>query len=102
MVNDIAASFVESVMEILVFKCKKALEKYPAVSLVVVGGVAASPQLREETKILCDKMGVALCLPPIKWSTDNAAMIALATWDYIRQGKMIAANPQLKLPISEF
>jgi len=101
-VEDVAASFVESVMEILVFKCKKALEAHPAVSLVIVGGVAASPQLREQALDLCKKMNVELCLPPIKWSTDNAAMIALATWDYINQNKLITASPQLGLSIMDF
>ena len=100
--EDIAASFVASVMEVLVKKCKRALDQYPAVSLVVVGGVAASPQLRAETQALCDEKGIELCLPPLKWATDNAAMIALATWDYIRQDKMISAAPQLQLPITEY
>lgn len=101
-VEDVAASFVESVMEILLFKCKKALEAYPAVSLVIVGGVAASPQLRERAQDLCHKMDVELCLPPVKWSTDNAAMIALATWDYINQNKLITASPQLQLSIMDY
>jgi N6-L-threonylcarbamoyladenine synthase len=48
-----------------------------------VGGVAASPQLREEAAKLCKRMKVELCLPPLRWSTDNAAMIALATFDYL-------------------
>ncbi|MEM1121875.1 MAG: tRNA (adenosine(37)-N6)-threonylcarbamoyltransferase complex transferase subunit TsaD [Bacteroidota bacterium] len=100
--EDIAASFVASVMEVLVKKCRRALDEYPAVSLVVVGGVAASPQLRAETRALCDERGVELCLPPLKWATDNAAMIALATWDYIHQDKMISAAPQLQLPITEY
>ena len=89
-------------MEILLTKCRKALEKYPVQSLVVVGGVAASPQLREQAGELCNKMGVELCLPPLRWSTDNAAMIALATWDYIRLGKYPAPKPQLQLSIAEF
>lgn len=101
-VEDVAASFVESVMEILLFKCKKALEAHPAVSLVIVGGVAASPQLREQAKDLCKKMDIELCLPPVKWSTDNAAMIALATWDYINLNKLISASPQLGLSIMDF
>jgi N6-L-threonylcarbamoyladenine synthase len=99
---DVAASFVQAIMEILIKKCKLAISKNPCVSLVVVGGVAASPQLREEAKKLCDKMGVELCLPPVKWSTDNAAMIALATWDYVNLGKLILPLPQLQLPISDF
>ena len=101
-VEDVAASFVASVMEILIKKCRKALLKTPAVSLVVVGGVAASPQLRVQALELCNELGVELCVPPVKWATDNAAMIALATWDYINQGKYIRAAPQLQLAISDF
>lgn len=101
-VEDVAASFVASAMEILITKCRKALKQYPVKSLVVVGGVAASPQLREQAGTLCKKMGVELCLPPLCWSTDNAAMIALATWDYIRMGKYPAPVPQLQLSISDY
>ncbi len=99
---DIAASFVESVLDVLITKSRKALKKYSSKSFVIVGGVSASPQIREEAKKLSDKMGVELCLPPLKWTTDNGAMIALATWDYIKLGIYKAPKPQLKLPISDF
>lgn len=101
-VENVAASFVEAAMEILLTKCRKALEQYPVKSLVVVGGVAASPQLREQAGALCEKMGVELCLPPLRWSTDNAAMIALATWDYLHLGKHPEPKPQLQLSIGDF
>ncbi len=100
--EDVAASFVASVMEILIKKCEKAIKKYPAKCLVVVGGVAASPQLRQAMQLLCEQKGLELCLPPIKWSTDNAAMIALATWDYIRLGKHPKASPELNLSLGDF
>ena len=100
--EDICASFVEAVMEILIKKCKKAIQEYSCTSLVVVGGVAASPQLRAQAQEICDEMGVKLCLPPVRWSTDNAAMIALATWDYLEQDMKIVAKPQLRLPINEY
>jgi N6-L-threonylcarbamoyladenine synthase len=80
---DVAASFVEACLEVLITKCRAALAEYPAASLVVVGGVAASPQLRAVSAELCAGLGVELCLPPVKWSTDNGAMIGLATWDYL-------------------
>jgi N6-L-threonylcarbamoyladenine synthase len=89
-------------MEIMITKCKRALEAYPAECLVVVGGVAASPQLREGTAELCDRMGVKLCLPPLKWSTDNAAMIGLAAWDYLNAGVMPPLAATASLPITEF
>jgi N6-L-threonylcarbamoyladenine synthase len=81
--QDVAASFVEACLDVLISKSRAALEKFPVSSLVVVGGVAASPQLRAAAAGLCEDLGVELCLPPVKWSTDNGAMIGLATWDYL-------------------
>jgi N6-L-threonylcarbamoyladenine synthase len=75
---------------------------YPAECLVVVGGVAASPQLREGATQLCEKLGVKLCLPPLKWSTDNAAMIGLAAWDYLNAGVQPPLFATASLKISEF
>lgn len=80
---DVAASFVEACLDVLMSKCRAALREFPASSLVIVGGVAASPQLRAAAAELCQDLGVELCLPPVKWSTDNGAMIGLATWDYL-------------------
>ena len=80
---DIAAAFVAACMDVLIAKSRRALIANPAQSFVVVGGVAASPQLRAAAGALCDELGVELCLPPLRWSTDNAAMIALAAWDYL-------------------
>lgn len=100
--ENIAASFVEAIMDLLITKSAKALKKYPSKSFVVVGGVAASPQLRAEAEKLCQKMGVELCLPPIKWSTDNAAMIALATWDYLKLDIQPKPVPELQISIADF
>lgn len=80
---DVAASFVEACMDVLISKCRAALREFDAASLVIVGGVAASPPLRAAAADLCADLGVELCLPPVKWSTDNGAMIGLATWDYL-------------------
>lgn len=100
--EDIAASFVQVVMEILIAKSRRAILENPCRSFVVVGGVAASPQLRAEAEKLCASLGIQLCLPPIRWSTDNGAMIALATFDYLEAGKMFEPLPQMHLPISQF
>ncbi len=99
---DIAASFVEAVMDILLTKSRKALKEFPSKSFVVVGGVAASPQLREQAGELCSKLKIQLCLPPLRWATDNGAMIAFAAWDYLKLGIYKEAIPQLRLPINEF
>jgi N6-L-threonylcarbamoyladenine synthase len=47
-------------------------------------------------------MGVKLCLPPLKWSTDNAAMIGLAAWDYLNAGVIPPLSATASLPITEF
>lgn len=81
--EDVAASFGVACLDVLVAKCRRALKAYPAKSLAIVGGVAASAPLRARFAALCAEMGVELRLPPLRWSTDNAAMIALAAWDYL-------------------
>lgn len=100
--EDIAASFVDATMDVLITKCKRALIEFKPISLVIVGGVSASPQLRSMGKEMCDEYGVELCLPPLKWSTDNAAMIALATWDYIDLGISPSATPELQLSLLDY
>jgi N6-L-threonylcarbamoyladenine synthase len=99
---DVAASFVEACLDVLIAKCRSALGEYPASSLVVVGGVAASPQLRAAAAELCAGLGVELCLPPLKWSTDNGAMIGLATWDYLKRDITGTLEPMPGLGIEEF
>jgi N6-L-threonylcarbamoyladenine synthase len=99
---DVAASFVEACLDVLISKCRAALREYPASSLVIVGGVAASPQLRAAAAELCEGLGVELCLPPVKWSTDNGAMIGLATWDYLANDVTSTLEPVPGLGMEAF
>ena len=99
---DVAAAFVEACMEVLISKCRAAIKEYPVSSLVIVGGVAASPQLRAAATELCAGLGIELCLPPVKWSTDNGAMIGLATWDYLTNGITNTLEPVPGLGMEAF
>lgn len=99
---DVAASFVQAVMEVLIKKSRLALKKNPSKSFLIVGGVAANSQLREQAAQLCKSLGVQLSLPPVRWSTDNGAMIALAAFDYLKLGIHKPPLPQLQLSINEF
>lgn len=85
-VDDMSASFVAACMDVLIAKAERAVIECAPKSLIIVGGVAASPQLRDGMAQLAQDHGISLCLPPIKWATDNGAMIGLATWDYIEKG----------------
>jgi len=99
---DVAAAFVEACMEVLISKSRAAIKEYPVSSLVIVGGVAASPQLRAAATELCAGLGIGLCLPPVKWSTDNGAMIGLATWDYLTNGITNTLEPVPGLGMEAF
>ena len=96
-VPDVAASFVAACMDVLLGKCTAAIEQYKPASLIVVGGVSASPQLREGMAALCANKGVHLALPPQEWSTDNGAMIAMATFDYLGSTPDLEVNPNLPI-----
>ncbi|NLG82290.1 MAG: tRNA (adenosine(37)-N6)-threonylcarbamoyltransferase complex transferase subunit TsaD [Bacilli bacterium] len=77
--ENLAKSFQEAVIDILVGKTFKAIEQYPVKQLLVAGGVAANSGLRnrlnEEIKKYPD---IELVIPPLKYCTDNAAMIGVA------------------------
>lgn len=96
-VPDVAASFVGACMDVLLGKCKAAIEKFRPASLVVVGGVSASPPLRAGMADLCAAKGVYLALPPQRWSTDNGAMVAMATFDYLGTKPDLEVNPNLPI-----
>lgn len=77
-IQDICASFQEAVAEVLVGKTVQAAEGEGVRNLVVAGGVAANPRLRELFAQHCPARGLSLFLTPLPFCTDNAAMIALA------------------------
>ncbi|PUB11830.1 tRNA (adenosine(37)-N6)-threonylcarbamoyltransferase complex transferase subunit TsaD [Yoonia sediminilitoris] len=100
-VNDVSASFVASCLAVLSTKVTRAIKEYKPASFAVVGGVAASPQVRQAMQDIATKEGVCLCLPPLKWATDNAAMIALATWDYLDQDIQTGLEPKPNLRLGD-
>ncbi len=76
-VPDVAASFEEAVVDVLVEKLRRALKREGATAAIVSGGVAANQRLRrrlQEFTAADDK--VRLHIPELKFCTDNAAMIA--------------------------
>ena len=76
--ENMATSFQNRVSEILVKKTMRALREKEVKNLIVAGGVAANKGLREKLTEECEKAGVKLTFPPIKYCTDNAAMIGAA------------------------
>ena len=75
--NDICSAFQAAVVEVLVAKCKKALNQTNFKTLVVAGGVGANKQLREAFNRLAKNKKIDVFYPPLEFCTDNGAMIAL-------------------------
>ncbi|MDC3160120.1 tRNA (adenosine(37)-N6)-threonylcarbamoyltransferase complex transferase subunit TsaD [Pseudomonadota bacterium] len=84
---DISLEFLEAVSEVLVKKVGMALLSTKVKRFVVSGGVSANEFLRHNITKKCEQLGVSAFFPPLKYSTDNAAMIALAGLMRIKQGE---------------
>ena len=76
--EDLASSFQNRVIEILVKKTMKAVKEYNVNNIIIAGGVSANLGLRERLTNECENNNINLLIPDIKYCTDNAAMIASA------------------------
>ena len=74
--NDVAASFQEAVVDVLLNKAIKAATDQGIDSLLIAGGVAANSRLREVAKERCEKAKIELRIPPPALCTDNGATVA--------------------------
>ncbi len=98
----LAFAYQEAVVDSLVTKSIRACEVANLRSLVVCGGVAANSRLREAIGAAAEASGIALHVPPVRYCTDNAAMIALAGAPALLAGRndcmALAATPYLPSP----
>jgi N6-L-threonylcarbamoyladenine synthase len=80
--NDIAASFTDAVVDVLILKTTRAIKEHKVRTLIVGGGVAANKNLRSRLKqtIKTFHHSTELALSPLKYTGDNAAMIAGAAY----------------------
>lgn len=84
---DLATSFQEVAITSIVSKTKKALKDYNINNLIVAGGVAANSGLRDSLTTMCKENNIHLSIPPLKYCTDNAAMIASAGYYAYKLGR---------------
>ncbi len=98
---DVAASFQQAVLDVIVAKTVGAAVKMKKDKIVLAGGVAANSRLRDMMKEACGKEGIELYYPSPVLCTDNAAMIGCAAYYKYRAGYTddltLDAVPQLPL-----
>lgn len=98
---DIAASFQEAVVEVIVTKTVRAAKDRGYDKIALAGGVASNSRLREAMREAAEANGLNLCYPSPVYCTDNAAMIGVAAYyDYqkgIQHGMDLNAVSNLKL-----
>lgn len=98
---DIAASFRQAVVDVLVDNAIRAAKDYHMDRLAIAGGVASNGALRAAMEAACEKEGIRFYRPSPIFCTDNAAMIGVAAYYEYRKGTRhgwdLNAVPNLKL-----
>jgi N6-L-threonylcarbamoyladenine synthase len=101
---DVAASFQEAVVDVLVTKARRAAQDVGATGLCLGGGVAANSVLRARLVEACEKDGLRPFVPSRSMCTDNAAMVAAAAWWRLRadgpSSLEVGATPSLRLQLT--
>lgn len=93
---DLAVSFQSVAVEEITNKVRKAIVEKHAKNIIVAGGVAANQGLRTAISNLADEYNINLSIPPMKYCTDNATMIAAAGYYAYLDGRRADLNLNAK------
>ena len=100
-IPSICASYQEAIVDVLLTKLIVASKKHHIKNAVITGGVSANSRLRERAKQWAEKDNITLGLPPVRYCTDNAAMIGLVGLLRLQAGyrshSPLIAQPTLQL-----
>lgn len=102
-VADIAASFQEAVVDVLVTKVMSARKKVNSPAAVVTGGVACNNRLRAKLMLAATEKDIPVYFPRPCFCTDNGAMIALAGYHRFLNGESapLSMDVRSRFPISD-
>lgn len=88
---DLCAGFQKTAAEVVAYKIEHALracKHIPLTGVVMGGGVAANSAIRGKLKKICERRGIKFFAPPVKFCTDNGAMIAWAGFEKYLRGQV--------------
>ena len=99
--EDLGASFIKAVTDLLTSHTMEAAKDTGSKTIVLAGGVSANSRLRRVMQEECDKMGIKLFMPELKYCGDNAAMIASQGYYEYLDGKRadMTLNAVASMPI---
>ena len=100
-IHSICASYQEAIVDVLLAKLSAASKTYHIKNIVITGGVSANSRLRKKAQKWADGNHITLAIPPIRYCTDNAAMIGLVGLLRLQAGHKVTSflTPQPTLQL---
>jgi len=89
---DVAASFQRTAAEMLIEKIRRAAARFETHALIIGGGVSANTAIRAAVTALGAELNLPVFIPPMRFCTDNAAMIAGIGYDLLQSGRVADLN----------